>query len=186
MTRSPFSAVFPSPRRHRIAAAALAAWWAIPPVAGGAPPEGNVPQPEVEAAADDPIAGAWRPRTYRIGGETPAELTVDGRIRFDPGTPGEWFVLFFVVGADGTPQRGSAEGGQWFREGEDLVLTHAWHLSAGDAVDPLPEAPLRMASRSFAEAAEGHREPCRTEVEGDRMTLFFPSGNSMTFLRAGP
>lgn len=117
------------------------------------------------------------------------ELSVDGRIRFDPGSdgdgPGEWFVLFFVTGDDGAPRRGSAEGGEWFREGETLVLTHAWHLSVGDAVGPLPGAPLRMALRSFAEASEGHREPCRVEVEGDRMTLLFPSGNSMAFVRAG-
>lgn len=165
------------PVRRRIVACALLAAWAT---AAGA----SV-QPAMESASEDEIVGAWRPRTYRIGGESPVELAVDGRIRFDPGTPGEWFVLFFVTGEDGAPRRGSAEGGQWFRDGETLVLTHAWHLSLGEVVAPLAAAPPRMALRSFAEAAEGHREPCRVEVDGDRMTLFFPSGNSMTFLRAG-
>jgi len=133
----------------------------------------------------DPLVGAWRPRAYQMaeGGELP----VDGRISFrpDPAAPsrGEWFVLFFVTGESGEPARGSAEGGEWSRDGNSLLLTHTYHLSAGDAVGPLPAAPLTMALRSAAEADRNHREPCEVEVEGDRMTLRFPSGNSMTFER---
>ena len=40
-----------------------------------------------------------------------------------------------------------------------------------------------MALRSAAEAADNHREPCEVTVEGNLLTLFFPSGNSMTFER---
>ena len=184
MIRSPSRSVFLLPGR-RIRAAALACLWTVAAGPGAAFPAAGEPQPGVEAASADEVTGAWRPRIYRIGGESPAELPVDGRIRFDPGSPGEWFVVFFVTGAEGEPKRGSAEGGQWFREGESLVLTHAWHLSIGEAVHPLPEAPLRMALRPLAEAAESHREPCRAEVDGDRLTLFFPSGTSMSFVRTG-
>lgn len=138
------------------------------------------------------LLGAWRPREYRLaGGEV---LPVDGRIVFlgeEGASEGEWLVVFFVPGGgdggepegSGTPLRGSAEGGQFFRDGETLTLTHAYHLSAGEAVGPLPEAPLRMAMRSIREAAERHREPCRFTIAGDRLTLFFPSGNSMVFSR---
>lgn len=115
---------------------------------------------------------------------------MDGRIVFwgeEGAAEGEWMVVFFVTGGEsedpGAPLRGSAEGGQFFRDGETLTLTHAYHLSAGEAVGALPEAPLRMAMRSEREAAEHHREPCRFAVEGDRLTLFFPSGNSMVFSR---
>lgn len=141
--------------------------------------------------SDGALLGAWRPREYRLaGGEV---LPVDGRIVFsgeEGASEGEWMVVFFVTGAGGgaedsaAPLRGSAEGGQFFRDGETLTLTHAYHLSAGEAVGALPEAPLRMAMRSFPDAAERHREPCRFAVEGDRLTLFFPSGNSMVFFRA--
>ena len=40
-----------------------------------------------------------------------------------------------------------------------------------------------MAFRSAAEANANHREPCEVTVEGSRLTLHFPSGNSMTFER---
>ncbi len=138
-------------------------------------------------AAVDPIVGPWRPRGYQLAaGE---ELPVDGRIVFlaseADGRSGEWFVNFFVTGEDGEALRGSAEGGAWSRDGKSLVLTHQFHLSAGEAAGPLPAAPLAMAFRSAEEADRNHREPCEVAVEGNRLTLFFPSGNAMTFERVG-
>lgn len=163
-------------------------------VAGNAPAAG-ASSGRQEGAEADSLLGQWRPREYRLreGGTLP----VDGRISFHrpdgaaggegPGgeTTGEWFVLFFVTGGDGEPLRGSAEGGRFSREGESLLLTHTYHLSAGAAVGPLAEAPLALALRTEAEAAENHREPCRVEISGTEMTLFFPSGNSMAFHRVG-
>ena len=155
---------------------------------GCGPPEEPTVAPSdyaAKGASPDPIVGSWRPREYRLAaGET---LPVDGRITFlarrDDAEHGEWSVVFFVTGVDGAALRGSAEGGAWSREGDALLLTHQYHLSAGEAVGPLPAAPLAMALRSAAEADRNHREPCEVAVEGDRLTLFFPSGNSMTFDR---
>jgi hypothetical protein len=144
--------------------------------------EAASPQPP---DAMDPIVGTWRPRAYRLAAG--AELPVDGRIVFlasrDDGRSGEWFVNFFVTGEGGEAVRGSAEGGAWSRDGASLLLTHEFHLSAGAAVGPLPAAPLAMAHRSAEEAAANHQEPCEVAVEGDVLTLYFPSGNSMTFAR---
>ena len=162
-----------------------------PPAASGSPGAPTVAFSEAVAAgarseaAPDPIVGSWRPRSYHLaGGE---ELPVDGRIVFgasrEDGARGEWFVIFFVTGDEGTVFRGSAEGGAWSRDGRMLLLTHQYHLSAGDAVGPLSATPLAMALRSADEADRNHREPCEVAVEGDRLTLFFPSGNSMTFER---
>ena len=146
-----------------------------------------IPDNPVTAAAPDPIVGSWRPREYRLAaGEV---LPVDGRIVFldrsDDGSRGEWAVNFFVTGQDGAAVRGSAEGGEWSRDGRSLLLTHQFHLSAGAAAGPLPEAPLAMAFRPAGEAARNHREPCEVTVEGGLLTLYFPSGNSMTFERVG-
>ena len=157
---------------------------AVFPTAGAAGPA-HLRAAAPQAAAPDPIVGSWRPREYRLAaGET---LPVDGRIVFlarsDHGNSGEWSVNFFVTGEDGAAVRGSAEGGEWSRDGRSLLLTHQFHLSAGGAAGPLPEAPLAMAFRSAAEAAANHREPCEVTVEGGLLTLFFPSGNSMTFER---
>lgn len=135
--------------------------------------------------APDPIVGTWRPRVYRLAAG--AELPVDGRIVFlarrDDGSRGEWSVTFFVTGEAGEAVRGSAEGGAWSREGRSLLLTHEFHLSAGEAAGPLPAAPLAMALRPAEEAAVNHQEPCEVTVESDMLTLFFPSGNSMMFER---
>ncbi len=145
----------------------------------------NIRSVAPQAAALDPIVGSWRPRAYRLAAG--AELPVDGRIVFlarsDDGSRGEWSVTFFVTGEDGAAVRGSAEGGAWSREGGSLLLTHQYHLSAGDAAGPLAAAPLAMAMRSAEEADANHREPCEVTVEGGLLTLFFPSGNSMTFER---
>ena len=161
---------------------------------GTAAPSPGAPSAASARPSDGALLGSWRPREYRLGdGEV---LPVDGRIVFrgeEGAAEGEWMVVFFVTGGGdggesddpGTPLRGSAEGGQFFRDGGTLTLTHAYHLSAGEAVGALPEAPLRMAMRSLREAAEHHREPCRFAVEGGRLTLFFPSGNSMVFSRVG-
>ena len=153
------------------------------------PSAANSASPEAasleSATTPDPIVGSWRPRGYHLAaGE---ELPVDGRIVFlaghDDGRSGEWSVVFFVTGEDGAAVRGSAEGGAWSRDGRSLLLTHQYHLSAGDAVGPLPATSLAMAFRSAQEADENHREPCEVTVEGDLLTLYFPSGNSMTFQR---
>lgn len=172
----------------------------LPALAGAGPGSASSfrasPLPEQSERGPSPtILGQWRPGEYRLrdGGTLP----VDGRISFHrPGAPaaagspgadesGEWFVLFFVTDGEGEPLRGSAEGGQFRRDGDSLLLTHTYHLSGGEAAGPLAAAPLSLALRGESEAAAGHREPCRVEVSGERMTLFFPSGNSMVFERVG-
>ena len=179
-------------RSHRppclvlFAASALLSLGLTVPLAAGASGPANVNSVSPQSsAAPDPIVGSWRPREYRLAaGET---LPVDGRIVFlarsDDGGRGEWSVTFFVTGEDGAAVRGSAEGGEWSRDGRSLLLTHQFHLSAGGAAGPLAAAPLAMAIRSAEEANANHREPCEVTVEGGLLTLFFPSGNSMTFER---
>ncbi len=177
----------PPPSVARPATASVLAISLLALAACGSPgesPAANSDTPTVAAPAD-PIVGSWRPRAYRLGGGE--ELPVDGRIVFlasrEHRASGEWFVNFFVTGEEGAAVRGSAEGGEWSRDGRSLLLTHQFHLSAGEAVGSLPAAPLAMALRSPAEAADNHREPCEVTVEGNLLTLFFPSGNSMTFER---
>ncbi len=127
------------------------------------------------AAQERALVGAWATETYVLFDGTRHE--VEGRIFF---TEVDWTVLFFVTD-DGEPRRGSAEGGTYRVSGEDLVFTHLYHLSVGEAMEGLPESPLRMDLRPPGEGAE---EPSTFSVEGDRLTLFFPSGNRMEFSRA--
>jgi hypothetical protein len=127
------------------------------------------------AAAPD-IRGAWRAETYLLnGGQT---HTVKGLIFF---TSREWLVLFFVTPHGQPPQRGSAEGGSYTLSQDALVFRHLYNLSTGKAVDGLPESPLRMEVR---DAANAPIEPSRAEVAGDRLTIRFPSGNTMVFQRS--
>lgn len=129
------------------------------------------------ALAQSPVAdlhGVWIPQSYHLAdGDT---LAVTGHIFF---TGEHWTVLFFVM-QNGEPVRGSAEGGTYERTDDRLVFTHLHHLSVGAAVGGLPEAPLRMETRG---AAGAPTEPTRVTIWGEHLTLFFPSGNSMTFRR---
>lgn len=153
--------------RSRIAAAALAAL-----LAGYSPLSAQLPP--AASAAEIEITGAWEPVSYSL--EDGPRHAVRGRIFF---TDSEWLVLFFVM-EDDHPRRGSGEGGRYTLEGDRLVFTHLFHLSAGEEMSGLPESPLRMEAR----ADEGPAEPTRVEMAGDRMVLYFPSGNSMEFRRS--
>jgi hypothetical protein len=119
------------------------------------------------------LVGSWAAERYIMAAG--GEHEVQGRIFF---SDRDWQVLFFVVDESGIVQRGSAEGGTYFLVGDGLVFTHLYNLSAGEAMPGLAAQELRMVSRLPADAPT---EPTRLEVDGDLMTLFFPSGNRMTF-----
>lgn len=138
----------------------------IAAVPGGAPAFSGV--------AD--VHGAWAAETYHLRDGSVHE--VRGHILF---TEHDWSVLFFVLDENGQPIRGSAEGGTYTLDGEDLVFTHLHNLSTGSAVGSLPETPLRMVTRP-----DGHDAPTeatRAVIDGGRLTLHFPSGNRMVFGR---
>ncbi|MCZ6918312.1 MAG: hypothetical protein O7I93_16175 [Gemmatimonadetes bacterium] len=128
------------------------------------------------AQTNDPtLKGVWSAERYVLR-EGPTH-EVAGRIFF---TEREWTVLFFVIGDDGEPRRGSAEGGTYTLRNERLVFSHLFHLSRGDEMPGLAASPLRMTVTPAAEAAT---EPSTIEVLGNRLTIFFPSGNSLEFRR---
>jgi len=122
------------------------------------------------------LDGAWQARRYHLAsGES---HPVRGRIFF---TRNEWQVLFFVMDGE-EPRRGSGEGGRYTLDGDDLTFEHLFHLSAGDEMEGLPASPLTLTAR----AGEGTFEPTQAIVAGDELTLRFPSGNSMIFVRSSP
>ena len=122
-----------------------------------------------------PIEGAWSAQRYVLAGG--ADHEVRGRIFF---AEHEWQVLFFVMDEAGEPRRGSGEGGGYTLRGDNLVFTHEFNLSGGDAMEGLPAAEISMTVRD----EEGTvLEPTRAEIQGDALTLHFPSGNRMTFVR---
>ena len=125
-------------------------------------------------AAQPALQGVWKPELYRL--KDGSELQVEGHIFF-----GEklWTVLFFVL-EEGQIRRGSAEGGSYTLQGENLVFTHLYHLSSAQAVKSLPESPLRM---ELQRASQASREACTIHLQANRLTLRFPSGNSMQFSR---
>lgn len=125
-------------------------------------------------AQQNPLQGAWAADRYLLAGGQ--DHPVEGRIFFGER---DWQVLFFVMDDDG-PRRGSAEGGGYTLDGEALVFTHLYNLSVGQPMPGLAAQDLRMVVRSEADAPE---EPTRIDVEGDVLTLHFPSGNRMMFRR---
>ncbi len=133
-------------------------------------------RPAAAQQASPGVRGVWAAQRYTLADGT--THPVAGRIFF---AERDWQVLFFVLDDAGAPRRGSAEGGTYTLEGDRLVFTHLFNLSAGEAMAGLPAADLRMTARD-AEGAP--TEPTRIEIEGDTLTLHFPSGNHMTFRRS--
>lgn len=131
---------------------------------------------QAQDAHNSPLLGAWEPHTYFLEDGTKHDVT--GLIFF---TEHHWTVLFFVLGDDRKPKRGSAEGGTYELSGNQLVFTHRYHFSSGEAVQSLPASPLRM---EISDASSAPTEPSGIEIEGDDLVIYFPSGNSMAFVRS--
>ena len=132
--------------------------------------------PQSEAGSLD-IRGTWKPESYRLKSGPVHEVT--GLIAF---TEKDWSVLFFIVTDEG-PRRGSGEGGTYTLEGDKLTFRHLYNLSGGHAVDGFEASELSMRVRP-ADAEDAPAEPCTITIEEDHLTIFFPSGNQMTFRRS--
>lgn len=126
-----------------------------------------------DAGGAGELRGSWHAETYVLADGSTHE--VSGQIHF---TERDWLVLFFVMDG-GEPARGSAEGGRYTLAGDRLTFEHLHNLSTGKALPGFAESPLRMETRS----GDGTLESARVEIMGKQMTLFFPSGNRMTFRR---
>ena len=140
-------------------------------------PAANTTAQATAAADTSDIRGAWKPETYRLKSGPVHDVT--GLITF---TDKDWSVLFFIVTDEG-PRRGSGEGGTYTLEGDKLTFRHLYNLSGGHAVDGFEASELTMKVRP-ADAGDAPAEPCTITIEEDLLTIFFPSGNQMTFRRS--
>ena len=129
------------------------------------------------AAGPPDVRGSWQPETYRLKSGPVHEVT--GLITF---TEKDWSVLFFIVTDEG-PRRGSGEGGTYTLDGDKLTFRHLYNLSGGHAVDGFEASDLSMRVRT-PDAEDAPAEPCTITIEEDLLTIFFPSGNQMTFRRS--
>ena len=129
----------------------------------------------VQAQNMDPLEGVWAAETYALA--TGPTHPLAGEIFFADGI---WQVLFFVLDEDGTARRGSAEGGTYDRTESGVVFRHLHNLSVGEEMAGLAASELRLVTRGPEDAP---LEPTDIRVEGDRLTLSFPSGNRMHFRR---
>ena len=149
----------------------------IASVLGGAEPRfPHEPTGETrQAESASRIVGSWEATTYDLASGHSHD--VDGLIFF---AERDWMVLFFVMSEE-QPRRGSAEGGRYELDGDRLTFYHRYNLSQGEAMEGLEEQALRMVVREMSDAPD---EPCRIELDSDALTLYFPSGNSMSFRRS--
>ncbi len=143
-------------------------------VATDVSPAEAVPATPVEPSD---LRGSWKPESYRLKSGPVHEVT--GLITF---TEKDWLVLFFIMTDEGA-RRGSGEGGTYTLDGDKLVFRHLYNLSGGDAVDGFEASDLSMRVRQ-PDAADAPAEPCTISIEEDLLTIFFPSGNEMTFRRS--
>jgi hypothetical protein len=161
-----------------IAGLLLAAAWAVGREVQGHREVPVVQMVEAESGASSRIEGAWIASEYLIASGDSHPLR--GRIFF---LDGDWTVVFFVLGKeDGRPRRASAEGGTYTVTDDVVTFRHEFNFSRGSEVAGIAESPLRMEVNARGSEPE---EPTRYSVEGSTLTLFFPSGNRMTFSKSG-
>ena len=152
----------------------LFAFLVLGTAASGDPVAVATPVAEVESSD---LRGSWKPETYQLKSGPVHEVT--GLITF---TEKDWSVLFFIVTDEG-PRRGSGEGGTYTLEGDKLTFRHLYNLSGGHAVEGFAASDLSMRVRQ-PDADDAPAEPCTISIEEDLLTIFFPSGNEMTFRRS--
>lgn len=111
------------------------------------------------------LDGVWRLDTYVVGGQ---EQQVHGLLFL---TGGYWSTLYFVPGDGGA--WGSAEAGRYQFDGRQLVFLHQLVFQGGGG------RPLRMDERADRE------ETCQVTLEGGRLSIDFPSGNTLHLRRTG-
>jgi hypothetical protein len=126
-------------------------------------------------AADADVRGGWRSEIYTLKDGTRHDMP--GLIVF---TKSDWVVLWTIT-VDGKAVRGSGEGGTYTLSGNKLTFTHLFNVSGGDAVTGLAAAPLHVAANAPDRAPV---EPATIRLEGDRLTIDFPSGNQILFRRS--
>jgi hypothetical protein len=125
-------------------------------------------------SAANPLLGGWKAEHYYLKDGSSYPLL--GQILF---TRKNWTVLFIVV-KDGKAQRGSGEGGDYTVDGNKVVFIHHYVASTpAPAIAGLKEQPARA-----LEWQPSHAESSRFDVQGDRLTLFMPSGNRLTWTRS--
>ena len=133
------------------------------------------PRPTAAQISQGALEGAWAAERYHLA-DGPVH-DVRGHIFFGAR---DWQVLFFVLDDEGQPRRGSGEGGSYQLIDGQVVFTHLFNLSVGDAMPGLAATDLRMVVRDPEGAPT---EPTDLRIAGDVLTLGFPSGNRMTFRR---
>jgi hypothetical protein len=126
------------------------------------------------ASVGNSLVGGWKADHYYLKDGSSYPLL--GQILF---TRNNWTVLFIVV-KDGKPQRGSGEGGDYTVDGNKVVFVHHYVAStAAPAITGLKE----QAARAL-EWEPSHAESSTFDIQGDRLTLFMPSGNRLTWTRS--
>jgi hypothetical protein len=127
-------------------------------------------------AAGLDLRGGWQAELYTL--KTGERHVVTGLIVF---TATEWGVTFFVTPDGQAPQRASAEGGTYTLDGTKLVLTHLYNFSTGGALPGLPASPMQMTVHGGTAPS---LEQVTVSIDAERLTLAFPSGNTMVFRRS--
>lgn len=109
------------------------------------------------------VEGVWTTETYVVGGK---ETSVDGVLFL---TRGQWSTLYFVPGEQGP--WASAEAGRFTCDGQTLTFHHRLVFQGGGGRS------LQIDQHAARE------ERCRVTCADDRLTIDFPSGNTLHLRR---
>jgi hypothetical protein len=113
----------------------------------------------IETTSGTTPEGAWQVETYVVKGSPTA---VDGMLLL---TAGRWSTLYFVPRPAGP--WASAEAGAYKIEGDTLTFYHRLLFQGGGA-----------SALEINQTAD-RVEVCTVQVDGTRMAISFPSGNTL-------
>jgi len=130
-------------------------------------------------AADEPdLRGAWRVDKYILkNGEM---LSPPGTIIF---TEKEWLTVFIITDEDKNLQSGNTEGGTYSVNGNQLVFKFLYNIYAGQKEVKVLGKPAGI-NMKVMDAANASSEECTFKIEGEVLTIYFPSGNRFTYNRS--
>ena len=124
-------------------------------------------------APDSILSGFWIPKKYLMSnGES---KDVYGHISFGKN---QWSVVFFILDEEGNPTSGSAEGGEFMLEDDNLTFWHYYNFA------DISKGTSGNLNKTIYKEDQRQKELCRIEIDEDILVIYFPSGNAMIFSKS--
>ena len=130
------------------------------------------------AINESDLRGAWQVDKYIL--KNAEILSPPGIIIF---TEKDWLTVFFITDKEKNLQSCSTEGGTYSVDGNQLVFKFLYNSYAGKEEVKVLDKPAGIKMK-VSDSGHASSEKCTFKIEGDVLTIYFPSGNRFTYHRS--